>query len=222
MTVPFLLREYALLIEPTEQRAARIRRFAAASVLRFSLGTTHPRGGGGGGLALAVKAAVAERGAVMVSVHVPVPEHAPDQPVKLEPAAGTAVSVTSVPLRKSCAQVAPQSMPAGLELMVPAPLPILSTLRVKGRRAKVAVADRSSLIVSVHVPVPEHAPDHPVNVEPLPAVVVSVTDVPCSKACAQVVPQSIPAGLDVTVPFPAPALLTVSVFGASAKRAVTE
>ena len=36
--------------------------------------------------------------ALIVTVQVPVPVHAPDQPVNLEPAATTAVSVTEVPL----------------------------------------------------------------------------------------------------------------------------
>jgi hypothetical protein len=43
------------------------------------------------------KIAATERAPVIVRVHDPIPEQAPDQPVKLEPAAGTPVSVTSVP-----------------------------------------------------------------------------------------------------------------------------
>jgi hypothetical protein len=43
----------------------------------------------------------------------------------------------------------------------------------------VAVTDRSALIPTVQVvPVPEHAPLQPVNVEPLVATAVSVTLVP--------------------------------------------
>src|SRR5439155_25807949 len=49
-----------------------------------------------------------------VTTHVPVPEQPPPlQPVKLEPAAGVAVSVTAVPLAKLAVDVAPQVMPAG-------------------------------------------------------------------------------------------------------------
>jgi hypothetical protein len=41
--------------------------------------------------------AVTDRAAVIETVHEPVPEQAPDQPVKVDPAAGLAVNVTEVP-----------------------------------------------------------------------------------------------------------------------------
>ena len=56
---------------------------------------------------------------------------APLQPVKLEPAAGVAVSVTVVPLAKSVAQVAPQAMPAGELATEPFPVPALATVSVR-------------------------------------------------------------------------------------------
>lgn len=59
------------------------------------------------------------------------PEQAPDQPAKLLPAAGVAVSVTLVPLGKLALHVVPQLMPEGLERTVPVPLPDLLTLSVK-------------------------------------------------------------------------------------------
>jgi len=45
-----------------------------------------------------VKVAVTVAAAVSVTVHEPVPEQPPLQPVKIEPVAGVAVSVTAVPL----------------------------------------------------------------------------------------------------------------------------
>jgi hypothetical protein len=51
----------------------------------------------------------------------PVPEQAPDQPVKTEPALAAAVSVTEVPLVNECEQVAPQLMPAGALVTLPEP-----------------------------------------------------------------------------------------------------
>ena len=47
---------------------------------------------------MSVKLAVADWAALIVTKHVPVPLHAPLQPVKLDPAAGVAVSVTGVPV----------------------------------------------------------------------------------------------------------------------------
>src|SRR5207247_631336 len=60
-----------------------------------------------------LKVAVTVVAAETVTVHDPVPVHPPPlQPLKIEPAAGVAVSVTAVPLAKLAAPVAPQLMPA--------------------------------------------------------------------------------------------------------------
>lgn len=50
------------------------------------------------------------------------PEHAPDHPPKEAPELGAAASVTVVPVVKVALQVAPQLIPAGLLVMVPAPV----------------------------------------------------------------------------------------------------
>ena len=42
----------------------------------------------------------------------------------------------------------------------------------------VAVTAFAAVIVTLQLPVPEQAPDHPANFCPLPAVAVSVTTVP--------------------------------------------
>ena len=55
------------------------------------LGETEIAGG------LAERAAVTAISAFMITTHVPVPEHAPDQPPKVDPDAGVAVNVTLVP-----------------------------------------------------------------------------------------------------------------------------
>ena len=79
-----------------------------------------------------MKVAVTVVAAESVTVQLPVPEQPPPlQPVKVEPAAGAAVSVTAVPLVKLAAQVAPQVIPAGELLTVPLPVPAGVTVRVK-------------------------------------------------------------------------------------------
>ena len=95
-----------------------------------------------------------------VTTHDPVPEHPPPlQPVKVEPAAGAAVSVTAVPLVKLAEQVAPQVIPAGLLVTVPVPVPILETVRAKVGvkvtvKMSVAVLPAASRAVTVSTFVP--------------------------------------------------------------------
>jgi hypothetical protein len=67
--------------------------------------------------------------------------------------------------------------------------------------------------VTWQVPVPEHAPLHPANTEPIAGVGVSVTTIPLSNLALHVIPQLIPLGVDVTVPLPVPAPATDKVCG---------
>jgi hypothetical protein len=71
------------------------------------------------------------------------------------------------------------------------------------------------LIETVHMPVPEQpAPVQPLNSIPASGVAVSVTLEFAPKPAEQIWPQLMPAGLDVTVPVPAPVFESVSVFAA--------
>src|SRR2546428_670248 len=164
-------------------------------------------GGVGGG-----KVGVTGGGALGVRGQARGPEQPPPlQPLTVEPPAGAAVSVTAVPLAKLAAQVAPQVMPAGLLVTVPAPVPALETVSVKVCRVKVAVTVVAAESVTVQAPVPEQPPPvQPPKVEPAAGAAVSVTAVPLAKLAAQVAPQVMPAGLLVTVPVPAPAGVTVN------------
>src|SRR5438093_415988 len=169
------------------------------------------------------KLAVTVVAAPSVTEQVPVPAQPPPlQPVKVEPAAGAAVSVTAVPLANEAEHVVPQEMPAGALVTVPLPAPLRLTVSVKVGSAKVAVTVVALLSVTVHVPVPEQPPPlQPVNVEPAAGVAVSVTTVPFVDAAMHVEPHEMPVGLLVTVPIPEPVLFTVSVDALTAKEAAT-
>ena len=74
--------------------------------------------------------AVTEATELRVTIHAPVPEQAaPVQPVNVEPDAAVAVKVTTVLLGKAAEHVDPQLMPAGLLVTVPAPPPVLFTVK---------------------------------------------------------------------------------------------
>jgi hypothetical protein len=125
----------------------------------------------------------------------------------LEFKSGAAVSVTTVPEVNVAVQVAPQSIPAGLEVTFPEPLPAFATVRLGSTfLANVAVQARATLIVTVAVvALPEQSPDQAAKVEVPSGAAVSVTEVPEGKLAVHVPPQSMPAGDDVTVPAPLPA-----------------
>src|SRR5262245_59231172 len=87
-----------------------------------------------------------------------------------------------------------------------APRPVLLTVRTKRCRSKVAVTVLAVFIATVHVaPAAASHPIQPVKLEPAADVAVNVTVVSLSQVSVQSVPQLIPAGLDVTLPEPAPA-----------------
>jgi hypothetical protein len=160
----------------------------------------------------AVKAAetVVETPTVTVQL-VPLEELQPVHPEKVEPEAAAAVSVTEVPWGSCALQVAPQEIDE--PVTVPVPVPVLVTLSVPigtGLTLKVAVTDCAVDIVTTQVaPLVEPQPDQLENVEPIDAVAVNVTTVPGANEALQVGPQAMPLGL-LTVPVPAPSLVTVS------------
>src|SRR5262249_60625020 len=117
----------------------------------------------------------------------------PLQPAKVERRAGEAVSLTAVPLSNVAEHVEPQLIPAGFEVTVPRPVPVLLTESVNLCRANVAVTVVSAFKVTVQVPVPEQPPPlQPVKFEPVAGAAVGVTVVPLSKDAEQLGPQSRP------------------------------
>ena len=154
--------------------------------------------------------------ALIVQV-VAVPEHAPPlHPVNVEFFAVVAVSVKVVPFEKYPSQSLPQLISEGEEVIVPVPAPFFVTARyVEGSNLAVTVFAAS--IVTVQVPVPEHAPVHPIKVESIDGFAVKVTVLPIAYLCpipkvsSQSVPQSITSISEVIVPVPAPDFKTVKV-----------
>jgi hypothetical protein len=162
-----------------------------------------------------VKEAPTEAVAFMVTWHAPVPVQAPLQPAKVEPDAGAAVRLTTVPELNDAEQVEPQLMPAGELVTVPVPVPLFVTERLKLLLWSVndAPTDFAALIVTWHEPVPLQAPLQPAKVEPDAGAAVRLTTVPELNDAEQVEPQLIPAGELVTVPVPVPLFVTERVNG---------
>jgi hypothetical protein len=142
----------------------------------------------------------------MVTLAAPLPEQAPDQPVKVDPDAAVGVRVTLAPWAKLAAHVAAeQLMPAGALATVPDPVPATVTESAWVVWVKVAVQDVAALMVRAAAALPLHAPLHPVKVEPAAGVAVSVTAAPTTKSAVQVpVLQLMPAGELATLPEPEP------------------
>lgn len=159
---------------------------------------------------LSLKVAVTALAAPIVTRHVDVPAHAPDQPAKIELAVAVAVSVTTVPVENAWVQSAGHTMPAGELRTVPPPFPAFVTVNTRPG-LKVAVTDFDELIVTWHVDVPAHAPDHRMNADPAAGVAVSVTTCPRLNVAMHVAPHVMPAGLLVTLPAPAPLRVTDNV-----------
>src|SRR5687767_1736870 len=103
-------------------------------------------------------AAVAMVSAEIVSLQVGLtPLQASDQEAKRELSLGEVVSWTIVPSGKVAVQVVPQSMPAGIEVMVAEPGPVVRASRVWRRSSKVAVTARAVVSVRRQGAVPGHS-----------------------------------------------------------------
>ena len=152
--------------------------------------------------------AVTDRACVIDTVQLPVPVHAPDQPVNALDPDAVAVNVTDVASSNDAEHVAPQLIPAGLDEIEPDPDPAVTAVNVHVG-TNVAVTDRACVIDTTHDPEPVHAPLQPEKTEPVPAVAVNVTAVASLNDAEHVAPQLIPLGLDDTEPLPVPAVVKI-------------
>src|SRR5438093_12796645 len=101
-------------------------------------------------------------------------------------------------------------MPAGSLVRVQPRALALLTVSVLGCRSKVAVTVVVAVRVTVQEPVPEQPPPlQPVKMEPAAGAAVRVTAVLFLHVALPISPQLMPTGALVTVPLPAPPLLTV-------------
>ena len=87
------------------------------------------------GPGFAVKFALTDFAASMVTLQAPVPLQAPPQPANVEPESGVAVKFTTAPLSKFAEHVGPQAIPGGELATVPVPVPLFVSVRVKGVEA---------------------------------------------------------------------------------------
>src|SRR4051812_28272274 len=98
-------------------------------------------------------------------------------------------------------------MPAGADVTVPVPVPLLATIKV-WFSAKLATTSVAAVTVIEHAAVPLHAPLQPVNTEPGDGVAVSTSDAPDGRLVVHVPGQS--RSDATTRPLPLPPSATVT------------
>ena len=151
---------------------------------------------------------------VIETVQVPVPVHAPDQPVNALVLSAVGVSVTDAPSASARVQVEKQLKPNGFdEAIEPPPAPAVASESVcEGPNS--AVTLRAWLIVTTQAPTPVQAPLHPMKA-PDVAVGTSCSVSVEANDAVQPAPEPehvAPVGTVVIDPAPAPVVASVSVF----------
>jgi hypothetical protein len=140
-------------------------------------------------------AAVTDRARDIDTTHAPLPEQAPPQTTGF----ALGVRVTATPAPYDPTHASPQTIP-GTSLVTEPPTAATASEYTVSGGANVAVTERGLLMITVHCPVPEHAPPQPANVQPGVGVADSATLLSVAKEREHVGPQSMPPGVLVTRP----------------------
>ena len=123
----------------------------------------------------------------------------PDHAENAEPALGVGINLTIVFWPNSAEQAMPQSMLAGIVVTLPEPFPASAIVRPYAIGLNEALQLRLPVIVTM--PSEQSAsPLQPLNCEPADAIGVRVTALPEAKFAEHLLPQSMPAGLETTLP----------------------
>jgi hypothetical protein len=158
----------------------------------------------------AANVAVTAPAAFIVTLHVPVPEQAPLQPVKVDVGFGAALRVTAVPEPKFAEHVLPQLIPSGLLVTIPLPLPASETVS-KTALSNFAVIVRleftirlQSIILAVQPP-----PLQPANTEPELGAAPRMKSEPAETEHPVAQTPGLEIGPTIPVPLPDVAVVTV-------------
>ena len=148
----------------------------------------------GSGVGVFSKLAVTVRLSRGVTVHGRVPLQGEPHPVKREPAAATASRMTCLPFWKLMAHRRPHTIPAGVLVTVPAPVPVRRTVACSSpastrRRERASTVTSAPCTVNLQGPVPVHGPPHPRKVAWGPGRATSTTRVPGVACVVHTAPQ---------------------------------
>src|SRR5699024_1319742 len=109
---------------------------------------------------------------------------------------------TEAPSANGALQLSPQSIPAGSDVTVPAPVTPTFSVWVTATGVNVAPTLWSALMVTLQAPLPEHAPVQPEKTEPALGSGVRPTLAPSENSPVQSSGHAMPEGTDVTEPLP--------------------
>ena len=136
-----------------------------------------------------------------------------DQLANVDDESAVAVSSTVLFASKGAEQTVPQSIPLGVETMLPIPVPVFDTVTATAMLKVAETVVAESTVTSQAEPLPMQLLLHPRKAEPLWAAATSETVVPGVTAIVPLEQVSAHTGVPLaseTLPAPLPCLTTVS------------